>query len=78
MAPWGRVLHAVVRWAAQPTLAVSVEASDVVRVLYRGVFGVSGTAGDRLSTLVAATMLTKVFVIQHTGPQAGGHRVQAG
>jgi len=50
-----RVLHALVRWAARPTLALSVVTGDVESVLYSAVFGFPARLETTFQTLVAAT-----------------------
>jgi low affinity Fe/Cu permease len=60
-----RVLHALVRWAANPTLALSVVTADVLWVLYSAVFGFPARLETVFQTLAAMT-LAMIFVIQHT------------
>jgi hypothetical protein len=50
-----RVLRALVRWAARPTLALSVVTADVESVLYSAVFGFPARLETIFQTLVAAT-----------------------
>ena len=65
-----RVLHALDRWAARPTLALSVVTADVVWVLYSVAFGFSARLETAFQTLAAATTLAMVFIIQHTQARA--------
>lgn len=65
-----RVLHTLVRWAANPTLALSVVTADVLWVLYSAVFGFPARLETVFQTLAAATTLAMVFVIQHTQARA--------
>ena len=64
--PGSRALHALDRWAAGPTLAVSVVIADLVWVLASALFGFPARLETIFQTLVAATTLAMVFVIQHT------------
>ena len=64
--PGSRVLHALDRWAARPTLALSVVTVDVVWVLGSALFGFPARLETVFQTIVAATTLAMVFVIQHT------------
>jgi low affinity Fe/Cu permease len=64
-----RVLHALVRWAANPTLALSVVTADVLWVLYSAVFGFPARLETVFQTLAAMT-LAMIFVIQHTQARA--------
>ena len=64
--PGSRVLHALDRWAARPTLALSVVTVDVVWVLGSALFGFPARLETVFQTLAAATTLAMVFVIQHT------------
>jgi low affinity Fe/Cu permease len=64
--PSSRVLHALDRWAAKPTLALSVVAAVVLWVLYSALFGFPARLETDFQTLAAATTLAMVFVIQHT------------
>jgi len=68
--PGSRVLHAVDRWAARPTLALSAVAAVVVWVLFSVVFGFPARLETVFMTLTAATTLIMVFVIQHTQARA--------
>jgi low affinity Fe/Cu permease len=68
--PGSRVLHAVDRWAAQPTLALGAVAAVVVWVLFSAVFGFPARLETVFMTLAAATTLIMVFVIQHTQARA--------
>jgi low affinity Fe/Cu permease len=68
--PGSRVLHAVDRWAARPTLALSAVAAVVVWVLFSVVFGFPARLETVFMTLAAATTLIMVFVIQHTQARA--------
>jgi low affinity Fe/Cu permease len=68
--PGSRVLHAVDRWAARPTLALGVVAAVVVWVLFSAVFGFPARLETVFQTLAAATTLIMVFVIQHTQSRA--------
>ncbi len=61
-----RVLHAVDRWAARPTLALGAVVAVVVWVLVSAVFGFPARLETVSWTLAAATMLIMVFVIQYT------------
>ncbi len=61
-----RVLHALDRWAARPTLALAVVTAVVVWVLYSVAFGFPARLETVFQTLAAATTLVMVFVIQHT------------
>src|SRR5674476_347884 len=65
-----RVLHALDRWAARPTLAFGVVTVDVVWVLYSAAFGFPARLEAAFQTLAAATTLAMVFVIQHTQARA--------
>lgn len=65
-----RVLHALVRWAANPTLALGVVTADVAWVLYSVAFGFPDRLETAFMTLAAATTLAMVFVIQHTQARA--------
>ena len=65
-----RVLHTLVRWAARPSLALGVVAADFLWVLYSAVFGFPARLEVVFQTLVAATTLAMVFVIQHTQARA--------
>ena len=65
-----RVLHALDRWAARPTLALGVVTVDVVWVLYSAAFGFPARLETAFQTLAAATTLAMVFVIQHTQARA--------
>jgi low affinity Fe/Cu permease len=68
--PGSRVLHAVDRWAARPTLALSAVAAVVVWVLFSVVLGFPARLETVFMTLAAATTLIMVFVIQHTQARA--------
>jgi len=68
--PGSRVLHAVDRWAARPTLALGAVAAVVVWVLISLVFGFPARQETVFQTLAAATTLIMVFVIQHTQARA--------
>lgn len=46
-----RVLHALARWAARPTLALSVVTGDVESVLYSAVFGFPARLETTFQTL---------------------------
>lgn len=61
-----RVLHALDRWAAKPTLALSVVIAVVVWVVSSAVIGFPARLETIFQTLAAATTLAMVFVIQHT------------
>ena len=65
-----RVLHALVRWAARPTLALGVVTAVVLWVLYSVAFGFPARLETAFQTLAAATTLAMVFVIQHTQARA--------
>jgi low affinity Fe/Cu permease len=65
-----RVLHALDRWAAKPTLALSVVAAVVVWVFLSAAFGFPPRLESVFQTLAAATTLAMVFVIQHTQARA--------
>jgi low affinity Fe/Cu permease len=65
-----RVLHAVDRWAARPTLALGAVAAVVLWVLVSAVFGFPARLENVFWTLAAATTLIMVFVIQHTQARA--------
>ena len=65
-----RVLHAVDRWAARPTLALGAVVAVVVWVLVSAVFGFPARLETVSWTLAAATMLIMVFVIQYTQARA--------
>ena len=65
-----RVLHAVDRWAAQPTLALGAVAAVVLWVLLSAVVGFPTRLENVFWTLAAATTLIMVFVIQHTQARA--------
>ena len=68
--PGSRVLHAVDRWAARPTLALGAVSAVVVWVLISAVFGFPARLETVFMTLAAATTLIMVFVIQHTQARA--------
>jgi len=68
--PSSRVLHALDRWAAKPTLALSVVAAVVLWVLYSALFGFPARLETDFQTLAAATTLAMVFVIQYTQARA--------
>jgi low affinity Fe/Cu permease len=68
--PSSRVLHALDRWAARPTLALSVVTADVVWVLVSALFGFPARLESAFQTIAAATTLAMVFVIQHTQARA--------
>jgi low affinity Fe/Cu permease len=61
--PGSRVLHALDRWAARPTLALGVVTAVVVWVLFSAVFGFPARLETVFQTLAAATTLAMVFVI---------------
>ena len=65
-----QVLHALDRWAANPTLALGVVTAVVSWVLYSAVFGFPARLETVFQTLAAATTLAMVFVIQHTQARA--------
>ena len=65
-----RVLHALDRWAARPTLALGAVVAVVVWVLVSAVFGFPARLENVFWTLAAATTLIMVFVIQHTQARA--------
>ena len=65
-----RVLHVLVRWAGRPTVALGVVTADIAWVLYSAVFGFPTRLEVVFQTLVAATTLAMVFVIQHTQARA--------
>jgi len=68
--PGSRVLHAVDRWAARPTLALAAVTAVVVWVLISVVVGFPARLETVFMTLAAATTLIMVFVIQHTQARA--------
>jgi len=68
--PGSRVLHAVDRWAARPTLALGAVTAVVVWILISAVFGFPARLETVFMTLAAATTLIMVFVIQHTQARA--------
>jgi low affinity Fe/Cu permease len=68
--PGSRVLHAIDRWAARPTLALGAVAAVVAWVLISAVFGFPARLETVFMTLAAATTLIMVFVIQHTQARA--------
>jgi len=68
--PSSRVLHALDRWAARPTLALSVVTAVVAWILYSALFGFPARLETVFQTLAAATTLAMVFVIQHTQARA--------
>jgi len=68
--PGSRVLHAVDRWAARPTLALGAVAAVLVWVLISAVSGFPARLETVFMTLAAATTLIMVFVIQHTQARA--------
>ena len=68
--PSSRVLHALDRWAARPTLALSVVAADLVWVLYSALFGFPARLETAFQTIAEGTTLAMVFVIQHTQSRA--------
>lgn len=61
-----RVLHVLDRWLANPTIALGVITADVLWVLYSAAFGFPARLESVFQTLVAATTLAMVFMIQHT------------
>ena len=65
-----RVLHAVDRWAARPTLALGVVTADVLWVLYSAAVGFPARLETVFQTIAAAVTLAMVFVIQHTQARA--------
>ena len=68
--PSSRVLHAMDRSAARPTLALSVVAAVVAWVLYSALVGFPARLESIFQTIAAATTLAMVFVIQHTQARA--------
>ena len=68
--PGSRVLQVLDRWAAKPTLALSVVTADAAWVLYSAVFGFPARLESIFQTLVAATTLAMVFIIQHSQGRA--------
>jgi low affinity Fe/Cu permease len=68
--PGSRVLHALDRWAARPTLALGAVAAVVVWVLISAIFGFPARLETVFMTLAAATTLIMVFVIQHAQARA--------
>jgi low affinity Fe/Cu permease len=68
--PGSRVLHAVDRLAARPTLALGAVAAVLVWVLISAVSGFPARLETVFMTLAAATTLIMVFVIQHTQARA--------
>jgi low affinity Fe/Cu permease len=68
--PGSRVLHAVDRWAARPTLALGAVAAVAAWVLISAIFGFPARLENVFMTLAAATTLIMVFVIQHTQSRA--------
>ena len=68
--PSSRLLHAMDRWAARPTLALSVVSADLVWVLLSVLFGFPARLETAFQTIAAATTLAMVFVIQHTQARA--------
>jgi low affinity Fe/Cu permease len=68
--PASRVLHALDRWAARPTLALGLVTAAVVWVLYSAAFGFPARLETVFQTIAAATTLAMVFVIQHTQARA--------
>ena len=64
--PGSRALHALDRWAAGPTLAIGVVIADLLWVVASILFGFPARLETIFQTLVAATTLAMVFVIQHT------------
>lgn len=61
-----RVLHALDRWAAKPTLALGVVTADAVWLLCSALFAFPARLETVFQTLAAGTTLAMVFVIQHT------------
>jgi len=61
-----RVLHAVDRWAAKPTLALGVVTADAVWLVCSVIFAFPARLESIFQTLAAGTTLAMVFVIQHT------------
>ena len=61
-----RALHALDRWSAGPTLAIGVVIADLLWVVASVLFGFPARLETIFQTLVAATTLAMVFVIQHT------------
>lgn len=61
-----RVLHVLDRWAANPTIALSVVAAVLVWVLCSAAFGFPARLETVFQTLEGATTLAMVFMIQHT------------
>lgn len=68
--PGSRVIHVLDQWAAKPTLALSVVTADVAWVLCSAVFGFPSRLESIFQTLVAATTLAMVFIIQHSQARA--------
>jgi len=58
------------RWAARPTLALSVVTADLVWVLFSVLLGFPARLETAFQTIAAATTLAMVFVIQHTQARA--------
>jgi low affinity Fe/Cu permease len=64
--PASRILHGLDWLAARPLFAATVVALDALWVAFSAVFGFPGRLESVFQTLVAATTLAMVFVIQHT------------
>ena len=63
-----RLLWEVDRWAGQPVTALAVLAAAAVWVLLSVIFDFPGRWEQILQALVAAIIVTMVFVIQQTTP----------
>ncbi len=61
-----RVLHALDRWAAKPTLALGVVTADAVWLIFSALFAFPARLESVFQTFAAGTTLAMVFVIQHT------------
>jgi low affinity Fe/Cu permease len=64
--PESRLLHFVDRLASRPRLALVLIMADVAWVLFSIVTGFPSRLETGFQTIVAATTLALVFVIQHT------------
>jgi low affinity Fe/Cu permease len=64
--PESRMLHALDRLSAHPSIAGVVVIADLIWVTYSAVFGFPTRLETIFQTLVAAITMAMVFVIQHT------------
>lgn len=64
--PGSRLLHALDRWTAHPTIAWAIVTTDAVWAACIAVFGFPDRWVAVFQTIVAAVTVAMVFVIQHT------------